>query len=56
MLWLGEQVFVLKGAKIADSSIVGARSVVTASTKSEISSIIVGQPAKIVKRNISWKL
>lgn len=54
--WLGEQVFVLKGAHIADNCIVGARSVVTASTKTEASSIIVGQPAKIIKKNVSWKL
>lgn len=55
-VWLGEQVFVLKGAHIADNCIVGARSVVTASTKTETSSIIVGQPAKIIKKEVSWKL
>lgn len=54
--WLGEQVFVLKGAQIADNCIVGARAVVTASTQTEPSSIIVGQPAKIIRKNVSWKL
>lgn len=55
-VWLGQQTFVLKGAKIPDGCIVGARSTVTSSTISEPNCILVGQPAKIIKKNISWEL
>lgn len=55
-VWLGENVFVLKGSVIPDGCIVGARSVVTSSLKSDERSIIVGQPAKVIKKNISWEL
>lgn len=54
--WLGEQVFVLKGSKIDDGCVVGARSVVTSKSTCEPNCILVGNPAKIVKKNISWKL
>lgn len=55
-VWLGENVFVLKGSVIPDGCIVGARSVVTSSMKSDEKSIIVGQPAKVIKKNILWEL
>lgn len=55
-VWLGQQTFVLKGANIPDGCIVGARSTVTASSKTEPNSILVGQPAKTIKKNISWDL
>lgn len=55
-VWLGQQTFILKGAKIPDGCIVGAKSIVTASSQSEPNSILVGQPAKIIKKNISWEL
>lgn len=54
--WLGEQVFVLKDSKIEDGCVVGARSVVTSKSTREPNCILVGTPAKIVKKNISWKL
>lgn len=53
-VWLGQQTFVLKGANIPDGCIVGARSTVTASSKTD--SILVGQPAKTIKKNILWEL
>lgn len=55
-VWLGHQTFVLKGAKIPNGCIVGARSTITSSTISEPNSILVGQPAKTIKKNISWEL
>lgn len=55
-VWLGQQTFVLKGAKIPDGCIVGARSTVTSSSLSYPNSILVGQPVKIIKKNISWEL
>ena len=54
--WLGDEVFVLKGSRIADGCIVGARSVVTSSCVNEPNCILGGTPAKILKKNISWKL
>lgn len=55
-VWLGEEVFVLKGAVIPDGCIVGARSVVTSSLMANEKSIVVGQPAKEIKRNMIWEL
>lgn len=55
-VWLGQQVFVLKGAVIPDGCIVGARSTVTASLKADVRSLIIGQPAKTIKKEISWEL
>lgn len=55
-VWLGQQTFVLKGSVIPDSSIIGARSMVTASFKADENSISVGQPAKMIKRDIQWEL
>lgn len=52
-VWLGREVLVLKGSRIADNSVVGARSVVTRQFD-ESNVIIAGVPAKIVKRNINW--
>ena len=55
-VWLGQQTFVLKGANIPDDCIVGARSTVTKSLQAEKNSIIVGQPAKMIKSNVQWEL
>ncbi len=52
-VWIGENVFVLKKAKIMDESIVGAMSVVTKAFE-ERHIVIAGNPAKICKRNILW--
>ena len=52
-VWLGERVLVLKGARVSDNSIVGARSLVN--KKFEQSNIIIaGVPARIVKENVNW--
>jgi len=55
-VWLGQQTLVLKGASIPDGCVVGARSTVTASLHAEQNSIIVGQPAKMIKDKIQWEL
>lgn len=54
--WLGDQVFVLKGSSINDGCIVGAHSIVTSNCICDSDCILVGTPAKIIKRNITWKL
>lgn len=55
-VWLGQQTLILKGAKIPNGCIVGARSIVTASSQTEPYSMLVGQPAKVIKKNITWEL
>lgn len=55
-VWLGQQTFVLKGSSIPDGCVVGARSTVTASLRAEQNTIIVGQPAKMIKDDIQWEL
>lgn len=55
-VWIGESSFVLKGSIIENGCIIGARSLVTGSVSHEPNSIYVGTPAKLYKKNISWKL
>ena len=52
-VWIGEHVIILKGVAINDDSVVAAGSVVTKSTD-EKGIIIAGNPARIVKRHITW--
>ena len=54
--WLGDRVFVLKGAVIQDGCIVGACSVVTSKSMSEPNCILCGIPAKNIKKGIKWEL
>ena len=52
-VWIASNCMLLKGTKIADNSIVGARSVVNKRfDKSNV--IIAGIPATIVKENVNW--
>lgn len=51
--WIGQNVQILKGVFLADGTIVGAQSVVTKSNLSS-NSIIVGNPGKIIKTDVSW--
>lgn len=52
-VWVGMQSLILKGSTIPDGCIVGARSIIT-SKIIPTNSIIVGSPAKVVKKNINW--
>lgn len=51
-VWLGEDVYVYKGADIGNGSIIGARSVVMG--KIPESCIAVGVPARPVRHGIAW--
>lgn len=53
-VWIGLQCILLKGTKVADGCVVGARSLLTKEYK-EKNTIIAGQPAIIIKKNIYWK-
>lgn len=52
-VWVGEDVRFLKGAMIADDSVVGSAAVVTKSFN-ESNVVVAGFPAQIVKRGITW--
>lgn len=51
-VWLGEECYLLSGAKIGNGAVMGARSL--ASGAIEANSVAVGAPAKVVKRNVIW--
>lgn len=52
-VWVGNGAFVLKGVRIPNDSIVGARSVVTRGTD-EPRVVLAGFPAQIVRTGASW--
>lgn len=52
-VWLGNNVTVLKGAQVADNSVIGLGAVVSKSC-GEANSIYAGVPAKLVKTGINW--
>lgn len=52
--WIGEGVRLSKNTKLPPNTIVGIGSVVTKSFTDEYT-IIAGNPAKIIKRNVIWK-
>ncbi|CAI1802103.1 Putative acetyltransferase SACOL2570 [Serratia quinivorans] len=54
-VWIGCNVSVLKGSHIASGCVIAANSVVSGDFLEE-KCLIAGNPAKVVKRNISWDL
>lgn len=52
-VWIGAHCIILKGVEIGDNCIVGTNSIITKSICQN--SLSVGIPAKIVKRNVTWK-
>ena len=54
-VWLCREVLILKNSKIPDGCIVGARSVV-AKSFNETNAVIVGNPARVVKRGVHWNV
>lgn len=53
-VWLGADVLVLQGSTIGSGSVVGARSVVRGRVPER--SLAVGQPAEVVRSNVSWQI
>ena len=51
-VWIGRESIILKGVTIGDNAIIAAGSVVTKDVPAN--SIVAGNPAKIIKENISW--
>jgi acetyltransferase-like isoleucine patch superfamily enzyme len=52
-VWIGSNVSVLKGSVIPDGCVVAANSVVK-SRFTEKNALIAGNPAKVVRQNVSW--
>ncbi len=52
-VWVGSRALILKGVRVGKGSIVAAGAVVTKDVPQNC--IVAGNPAKIVKENISWK-
>ena len=52
-VWIGKDVLVLKNSVIPDGCIVGAKSVI-AKKFTKKNTVIVGNPARVVKENIHW--
>jgi len=52
-VWVGADVAILGGSSIGDGSVIGMRSVVKGKFPNNV--VVVGMPAKTVKRNIAWE-
>jgi acetyltransferase-like isoleucine patch superfamily enzyme len=52
-VWVGNGVIVLKGVSVADDTVVGARSVVAASS-SQVGVVLAGVPARVVREGVTW--
>lgn len=52
-VWLADNVTILKGISIGDNSIVGINSTLTKSIPNNV--IAAGNPARIIKENITWE-
>lgn len=54
-VWIGEDVKILKGSTMPSGCIVGSGSIVTNSFPStDANTLIVGIPAKVIKRQVTW--
>ncbi len=52
-VWVGQQVIILKGAKVEEESIIGTNALVTGKVFPK-HSILAGIPAKVIKDGITW--
>lgn len=52
-VWIGVDALVLKGTRIGEGSVIGARSVVTRDIPAN--ALAAGSPARVIKTNVSWQ-
>lgn len=52
-VWIGTNAIILKGVHIGDGAVIAAGAVVTKDIPKN--SLVAGVPAKVIKRNITWK-
>ena len=53
-VWIGKRATLIKGAEVADGSVIAAGAYVTKAFQ-EPNVIIAGLPAKIIRRSIQWE-
>lgn len=53
-VWIGQESFVLPGSEIGAGAVVGARSMITKSRPVPPSSLVLGSPAQVQRKNIHW--
>lgn len=53
-VWIGKNVNIMKKGSIGSNTIIGANSLVTHDYSKINNIVIAGQPAKIIKENVSW--
>lgn len=53
-VWIGARSFILKGSRIQNGCIIGANTTITKSFDVQ-KTIIAGNPARVIKQNITWK-
>lgn len=53
-VWIGKGAVVLKNAQIGSNCVIGTGSLVTRSTETLEGAILAGNPAKPIRRNITW--
>ncbi len=53
-VWIGAHAIILKGSIIADNCVIGTSTLISGG-EMESNTLIVGQPGKVIKREISWE-
>lgn len=53
-VWLGQEVMLLPGSRLLTGSVLGARAVLSKTCDAPEYSILVGVPARVVRKNIHW--
>lgn len=53
-VWIGTEVMVMPGSRIGSGSVVGARSMVTASHPVPENAIVAGTPAVVIREGVHW--
>lgn len=54
--WVCSEATILKNGYLGNNCVLGYRSVLTKKVSAENNALYIGQPAKIVKRNINWEI
>lgn len=52
-VWIADEVLILKGAKLEDACVAGARSVITKPVPRNCA--VAGNPARVIKKDITWE-
>ncbi len=53
-VWVGQGAKILKNARIESDCIIGTAALVTGSTKAEKNAVLAGNPARVIRRGVTW--